>query len=39
MPADQPPETWEAGEDYQMQRALEFLRQGLVAERLRQRAG
>ncbi len=39
MPADQPPESWDAEEDYQMSRALEFLRQGLVAERLRARAG
>ena len=39
MPADQPPESWDAEEDYQMHRALEFLRQGLVAERLRARAG
>ena len=39
MPEDQPPENWDAAEDYQMHRALEFLRQGLVAERLRQRAG
>jgi carboxyl-terminal processing protease len=39
MPADQPPENWDEDEDYQMHRALEFLRQGLVAERLRQRAG
>jgi len=39
MPEEQPPETWDAEEDYQMHRALEVLRQGLVAERLRQRAG
>jgi carboxyl-terminal processing protease len=39
VPEDQPPENWPEGEDYQMKRALEFLRQGLVAERLRQRAG
>jgi carboxyl-terminal processing protease len=39
VPEDQPPEDWPEGEDYQMRRALEFLRQGLVAERLRQRAG
>jgi carboxyl-terminal processing protease len=39
VPEDQPPENWPEGEDYQMRRALEFLRQGLVAERLRQRAG
>jgi carboxyl-terminal processing protease len=39
VPDDQPPETWDADEDYQMKRALDFLRQGLVAERLRTRAG
>ncbi len=39
VPADQPPENWEQGEDYQLKRAMEFLRQGLVAERLRARAG
>ena len=39
VPADQPPENWDAGEDYQMSRALELLRQGQVAERLRARAG
>lgn len=39
MPADQPPEDWVETEDYQMHRALQFLREGLVAERLRQRAG
>jgi carboxyl-terminal processing protease len=39
VPDDQPPEDWPEGEDYQMRRAMEFLRQGLVAERLRQRAG
>lgn len=39
IPADQPPENWDAAQDYQMSRALEFLRQGLVAERLRSRAG
>ena len=38
LPDDQPPEDWD-GEDYQMTRALEFLRQGLVAQRLRERAG
>jgi carboxyl-terminal processing protease len=39
VPDDQPPENWTEGEDYQLSRALSFLRQGTVAERLRQRAG
>lgn len=39
VPDDQPPEGWADGEDYQLSRALEFLREGVVAERLRQRAG
>lgn len=39
VPDDQPPENWDEDEDYQMKRALEFLRQGLVAQRLRARAG
>jgi carboxyl-terminal processing protease len=39
LPDDQPPENWDEDEDYQMSRALDFLRQGLVAERLRARAG
>jgi len=39
LPDDQPPEDWAEGEDYQLQRAMDFLRQGVVAERLRQRAG
>jgi carboxyl-terminal processing protease len=39
VPDDQPPENWDADEDYQMKRAMEFLRQGTVAERLRARAG
>jgi carboxyl-terminal processing protease len=37
MPEDQPPENWAEGEDYQLSRALTFLRQGTVAERLRAR--
>jgi carboxyl-terminal processing protease len=37
MPEDQPPENWTEGEDYQLSRALTFLRQGTVAERLRAR--
>ena len=39
VPDDQPPENWDETEDYQLRRAMEFLRQGLVAERLRARAG
>jgi carboxyl-terminal processing protease len=39
VPDDQPPEAWDEDEDYQLARAKEFLRQGLVAERLRARAG
>ncbi len=39
VPEDQPPENWDTDEDYQLRRALDFLRQGLVAERLRARAG
>jgi carboxyl-terminal processing protease len=39
VPEDMPPENWDADEDYQLKRAMDFLRQGTVAERLRQRAG
>jgi carboxyl-terminal processing protease len=39
MPDDQPPEGWNTEEDYQLSRAMDFLRQGVVAERLRARAG
>jgi carboxyl-terminal processing protease len=39
VPADQPPENWNAEQDYQLDRAEAFLRQGVVAERLRARAG
>lgn len=39
VPQDQPPENWDTAEDYQLKRATDFLRQGLVAERLRERAG
>ena len=39
VPDDQPPENWDADEDYQLKRAMDFLRQGTVAERLRARAG
>jgi carboxyl-terminal processing protease len=35
VPSDQPPEGWDKAKDYQMQRAVELLRQGVVAERLR----
>ena len=38
-PADQPPANWNPDDDYQMKRAEDFLRQGLVAERLHARAG
>ncbi len=37
VPADQPPENFATDGDYQLQRAEEFLRQGMVAERLRAR--
>jgi carboxyl-terminal processing protease len=39
VPDDQPPENWEESEDYQLRRAMDFLRQGVVAERLRARDG
>ena len=39
MPDDQPPEGWDEEEDYQLSRAMDFLRQGLVAQRLREREG
>lgn len=39
VPDDQPPENWDTDEDYQLFRALDVLRRGVVAERLRQRAG
>ncbi len=35
VPTDQPPENWDKSQDYQMKRAIELLRQGVVAERLR----
>lgn len=38
VPEDQPPENWEKTQDYQMKRAIELLRQGVVAERLRQKS-
>jgi carboxyl-terminal processing protease len=37
IPDDQPPANWDKAQDYQMKRAIENLRQGVVAERLRQR--
>ncbi|HVZ99698.1 MAG TPA: S41 family peptidase [Caulobacterales bacterium] len=39
IPADQPPADWKDGDDYQMQRAEAFLRQGVVSQRLLARAG
>ncbi len=39
VPDDQPPEDWDTAEDYQLTRALDFLRSGMVAQRLRSRAG
>ncbi len=39
VPDDQPPENWDQAQDYQMSRALDVLRQGQVAERLRARQG
>jgi carboxyl-terminal processing protease len=39
VPDDQPPATWPEAQDYQMSRALEFMRAGTVAQRLRARAG
>jgi carboxyl-terminal processing protease len=34
---DQPPEDWDKAEDYQLRRAFDLLREGAVAERLRER--
>jgi carboxyl-terminal processing protease len=39
VPADQPPANWPEADDYQMKRALELMRAGTVAQRLRARAG
>jgi len=39
VPDDQPPENWNPDDDYQLKRAMDVLRQGAVAERLRARAG
>lgn len=38
VPDDQPPEGWDAEQDYQLQRALTLLRDGTVAARIRTRA-
>lgn len=39
VPEDQPPAGWDQKQDYQMKRAMELLRQGVVAERLRAKNG
>lgn len=39
VPADEPPADWKDGEDYQLKRALDYLREGAVAQRLRAKAG
>jgi carboxyl-terminal processing protease len=39
IPEDQPPENWDKAADYQMKRAIDYLQQGVVAERLRAKAG
>ena len=39
VPEDQPPVGWDQKQDYQMKRAMELLRQGVVAERLRAKNG
>ncbi len=39
VPDDQPPENWDKAQDYQMKRAQDYLQQGIVAERLRAKAG
>jgi carboxyl-terminal processing protease len=38
-PEDQPPENWDKTQDYQLKRAEDYLHQGVVAERLRAKAG
>jgi carboxyl-terminal processing protease len=38
-PEDQPPENWDKAQDYQLKRAEDYLHQGVVAERLRAKAG
>ncbi|NWG52264.1 MAG: S41 family peptidase [Hydrogenophilaceae bacterium] len=37
VPEDMPPENWPEDQDYQLSRAMEMLRSGMVAERLRNR--
>jgi carboxyl-terminal processing protease len=39
VPADEPPENWKVGEDYQLKRAIDYLREGRVQERLMAKAG
>jgi hypothetical protein len=39
VPQDQPPADWNKDADYQMKRAMDYLHQGVVAERLRAKAG
>jgi carboxyl-terminal processing protease len=39
IPEDQPPENWDKTQDYQLKRAEDYLHQGIVAERLRAKAG
>ncbi|MGE3303736.1 MAG: S41 family peptidase [Hyphomonadaceae bacterium] len=39
IPEDQPPANWDKAQDYQMKRAIDYLHQGVVAERLRAKAG
>lgn len=34
VPEDQPPENWDEDEDYQLKRAMDFIRQGLVTQRV-----
>jgi carboxyl-terminal processing protease len=38
-PDDEPPENWDKSQDYQLKRAIDYLHQGVVAERLRAKAG
>jgi len=39
VPDDEPPENWDAKQDYQLKRAMDYLRAGEVAERLMAKAG
>jgi carboxyl-terminal processing protease len=39
IPEDQPPVNWDKTQDYQLKRAEDYLQQGVVAERLRAKAG